>query len=108
MTKYEVRLSPIAEIKLKKIADYILEEFGLKSREKFLKIFTEHVRKLETHPETGVESKLIKELRKNVVSKQTSFYYRIKGNQVFFLTVSDNRQDPKKLMKEIKKLALTQ
>ena len=78
MTKYEVRLSPIAEIKLKKIADYILEEFGLKSREKFLKIFTEHVRKLETHPETGVESKLIKELRKNSIKYSIDSRYFLK------------------------------
>ena len=105
MKKFEVRLSPIAEHKLEKIAEYILEEFGLKSRNKFLELFTEHVRKLEEYPETGTESTLLKGLRKNVVSKQTSFYYLIRNKQVFILTITDNRQKPEKILKEVKTIA---
>ena len=45
MKNYLVYLSTIAEFKLVKVLEYILQEFGLAAREKFLKKFKENIKK---------------------------------------------------------------
>lgn len=43
---------------------------------------------------------------KNVVSKQTSYYYRIQNLDIEIITLTDNRQNPEKIAKELEKLSL--
>ena len=105
MSEYKVFLSPFAEYKLEKVLDYILEEFGQGSRTKFLKEFVKHVRKIEKNPQIAPKSSLLKGIHKNVVTKQTSFYYLISGNEIHIITLTDNRQNPKKIIKELRVLA---
>lgn len=106
MSEYKVFLSPFAEYKLEKVLDYILEEFGQASRTKFLKEFTKHIRKIEKNPEIAPKSNLLKGVHKNVVTKQSTFYYLISGKEIHVITLTDNRQSPKKILKELKALAV--
>lgn len=105
MSEYKVFLSPFAEYKLEKVLDYILEEFGQSSRTKFLKEFAKHIRKIEKNPQIAPKSRLLKGIHKNVVTKQTSFYYLISGKEIHVITLTDNRQNPKKVLKELRALA---
>jgi plasmid stabilization system protein ParE len=105
MSEYKAFLSPFAEYRLEKVLDYILEEFGQNSRNKFLKEFTKHVRKIEKNPEIAPQSRLLKGIHKNVITKQSSFYYHISGKEIHIITLSDNRQNPKKILRELKVIA---
>jgi len=103
MSKHKAYLSPIAEYKLIKVLEYIEEEFGANSRSKFLDVFTENIRKIEMNPLSCPETEF-DGIFKNVVTKQTSFYYRIHNLEIEVVTLTDNRQDPKKIFKELKNL----
>ncbi|TVR39825.1 MAG: type II toxin-antitoxin system RelE/ParE family toxin, partial [Cryomorphaceae bacterium] len=39
---------------------------------------------------------------KCVVTKQTSFYYRIINDEIEIISISDNRQDPDRIEDELK------
>ncbi|MEX0810779.1 MAG: hypothetical protein WD048_01095 [Chitinophagales bacterium] len=104
MSKYKAYLSPVAEFKLVKILNYIEEEFGINSKAKFLATFTKNVQKIESNPKSCPKTEL-EGIFKNVISKQTSFYYRIQNLDIEIITLTDNRQDPKKIAKELEKLS---
>ena len=101
MKKFTAHLSFVAEYKLIKILEYIEMEFGKNSRDKFLNKFSENIDKIESNPFSSPETEF-DGIYKNVVSKQTSFYYRIKGFEIEVVTVSDNRHHPAKILKELK------
>jgi hypothetical protein len=44
----------------------------------------------------------MKGLYKCVVTKQSSFYYRIRNNEIEIITLFDNRQNQSKIFEEIK------
>ena len=101
MTEYSAFLSPLAEAKLTLLLEYIELEFGASSRDKFFNKFKESVYTIEKFPFSCLETE-IDGVYKNIVSKQTSFYFRIREPKIEILTISDNRQDPKKVFKELK------
>lgn len=98
----KVFLSKSAEAKLLKLSEYLLENWNLKTRDKFIENFTEKVNQISLQPKSCPESTEFKGLFKCVVTKQTSFYYRINQNEIEIITVFDTRQRPNKLYKEIK------
>ena len=101
MTQYSAFLSPLAEAKLTLLLEYIEIEFGKSSRNKFFDKFKESVYDIEKFPFSCTETE-IDGIYKNIVSKQTSFYFRIREPKIEIITVSDNRQDPKQIFKELK------
>ena len=101
MSKFHVYLSPVAERKLEMLLDQVEIEWGRKSRDEFLERFSRNVRKIEKFPKSCSESKKLK-IFKNVINKQTSFYYRIKKKEIEILTITDNRQNPAAILKELK------
>lgn len=103
MSNFKVFLSPVAEKKLTNLLEYILVEWGVKSRNKFLMEFEKNIRRIEKYPKSCPESKTLG-LYKNVINKQTSFYYQINKKEIEILTITDNRQDPKSILKEVKSL----
>ena len=62
--------------------------------------------KIEKNPQIAPKSSLLKGIHKNVVTKQTSFYYLISGNEIHIITLTDNRQNPKKTIKELREFLL--
>lgn len=52
-------------------------------------------------PEGFQRSEIRPELRKVVITRQTSALYEISGETIFIVTVFDNRQYPEKIEKEI-------
>ena len=74
-----------------------------KDERKFIQKFTERLNALETNPEGFPQNELRSELRKLVITKQTSILYKIAEDSIFIVTLIDNRQDPDSIEKEIKK-----
>ena len=103
MKIFEVFLSPLAEKKLLILLEYLIEELGINSKDKYLKKFKSAVKQISTHPKSCPESTELKGIYKCVVNKQSSFFYRIKNNEIEIITLFDNRQDQSKIFKEIEK-----
>ena len=100
----EVFLSELAESKLLELSEYLIEEWNKRTRDKFIQKLTEKIDQISSQPESCPESSDFNGLFKCVVSKQTTFYYRIlsKSNEIEIVTIFDSRQDPNRLKKEIK------
>ena len=100
----EVFLSELAESKLLELSDYLLEKWNKKTRDKFIQKLTEKIDQISSQPESCPESSDFNGLFKCVVSKQTTFYYRIhkRSKEIEIVTLFDTRQDPSRLKKEIK------
>jgi len=99
----KVFLSELAESKLLKLSEYLLENWNLKTRDKFIEKLTGKIEQISLLPESCPQSSEFKGLYKCVVTKQTTFYYRISRelNEIEIITIFDTRQNPKKLRKDI-------
>ena len=96
-------LSELAENKLDAILDYLVEEWSKKSSDDFFKKFEDKLNHVASFPESCTKSKKHHNLYLCVVTKQTSFLYRIKGDEIEIITVLDNRSSNKSINKEIRK-----
>lgn len=73
----KVFLSELAESKLLKLNDFLLENWNLKVRNDFIKKLTSKIEQISNQPKSCPQSSEFKGLYKCVVTKQTTFYYRI-------------------------------
>ena len=99
----KVYLSALAETKLLDLTSYIQENWGKQIRDKFINNFTDKVSQISNQPKSCPESQEFKGLYKCVVSKQSTFFYRVnaKLNEIEIITIFDTRQDPSLLENEI-------
>ncbi|MGB0879575.1 MAG: type II toxin-antitoxin system RelE/ParE family toxin [Polaribacter sp.] len=99
----EVFLSELATLKLLKLSEYLLENWNLKTRNTFIEKLTEKIKQISEHPESCPQSDEFKGLYKCVVTKQTTFYFRIliDRNEIEIITIFDTRQNPNKLKEDI-------
>lgn len=99
----EVYLSRLAEAKLLKLNQYLSEKWGEKVRDKFKNKLSERIEQISSHPESCPKSSTFQGLYKCVVTRQTTFFYRIhyRNQEIEIITVFDTRQDPNKLSREI-------
>ncbi|MCM5664442.1 type II toxin-antitoxin system RelE/ParE family toxin [Galbibacter mesophilus] len=99
----KVFLSELAEKKLLNLSEYLLENWGLKTRNDFISKLTEKIQQITNQPESCPKSSEIENLYKCVVTKQTTFYYRIKleEQEIEIITIFDTRQNPNKLKRDI-------
>lgn len=99
----KVFLSELAELKLLKLSEYLLENWNLSVRNQFIDKLTEKIKQISIQPKSCPKSSEFKNLFKCVVTKQTTFYYRINEqlDEIEIITIFDSRQNPKKLKKDI-------
>jgi plasmid stabilization system protein ParE len=98
----KVYLSPLAEYKLTRLTEYIEEEWGTSSINKFLEKLKKKFEQISLQPESSPIADEFDSVYWSVVTRQCSLYYRIQNNVVEIITITDNRQDPEKIRKEIK------
>ena len=98
-----VFLSELAENKLFKLSQYLLENWNKKTRDKFIEKLTGKIEQISLLPESCPQSAEYNGLYKCVVTKQTTFYYRISRElkEIEIITIFDTRQNPNKLKKDI-------
>jgi len=99
-----VYLSPLAEAKLIKLTKYLLLHWNLKVKKEFIAKLTGKIHQISAHPESCPQSSAFKGLFKCVVTKQTTFYYRIHPHkeEIEIITFFDTRKHPNKLKKQLK------
>lgn len=95
-----VIISKTAEKKLEKLFNYLLEEWSLKVKNDFIKKLDKSIDVIKSKPKSFPESSINKGLRKCVVTKQISLFYRFDAKNIYILTLFDTRQHPNRLKKD--------
>lgn len=98
----KVEVSSLFRFKLKRLLEEIEAEWGKRSREKFFLKLSSTMERISAFPESSGVVYGLKNVRKCVVSKQTSVYYEIKKDHIFVLTISDSRSSLDKINQEIR------
>ncbi|MFP9099675.1 type II toxin-antitoxin system RelE/ParE family toxin [Flavobacterium sp. RHBU_24] len=101
--KYSFYFSPLAEKKLLQLFNYLIEEWSVKVKDNFRNILDDKLEQISNYPESCIQSKRFFNLYLCVVTKQTSFLYRINNNEIEVITVFDNRSSFTSITKEIRK-----
>lgn len=99
----EVYLSELAESKLKILAQHLLENWNYKVKMDFLTKLANKVEQISLQPESCPKSNEFGGIYKCVVTKQTTFFYRINFDvsEIEIITIFDTRQDPEKIKKQL-------
>lgn len=99
----KVFLSPLAEKKLEILLEFLEYRWSLNARNEFLDTFLKSTQQISNHPKSCIESHEFEGLFKCVITKQTSYYYRILNDEIEIITIFDNRQNSQKVRAELKK-----
>jgi plasmid stabilization system protein ParE len=93
----KIKWSKRAEKSFDKIVEYLEEEWSETSAKKFVRKTDKLLGKIAENPEMcpAVEGK--EEVRKGLVTKQTSVFYKIMDNFIKLITFWNNYKDPDKL-----------
>ena len=94
MRKLEFSNRSLKEIRI--IVDYLNSKWSEKTSKKFLNKLKENIDLIQINPELFPISEF-EELRKCVVSKQTSVFFIIEKNKIYIVSVFDTRQNPNKI-----------
>lgn len=99
----EVFLSDQAEIKLLQLNNYLLHKWNARVRDEFIEKLTKKIDQISAQPESCPLSKDFGGLYKCIVTKQTTFYYRIlfDKDEIEVITLFDTRQNPDELSNEL-------
>ena len=97
----KVVISKTTEKKLDSLFNYLIEKWSIKVKNDFIEKLDYSIELIRNQPELFPESKEGKKIRKCVVTKQTTLFYRFTSKQINVVTIFDTRQSPKKLKKEI-------
>jgi plasmid stabilization system protein ParE len=101
--KYGVYFSRLANRKLVILTDYLAEEWSAKVKQNFIENFKSKIEHISVYPESCMKSGAFPNLYQCIVTKQTSFLYRIQNNEIEIITIFDNRSSFKSITKEIQK-----
>lgn len=99
--KREIRLSKRAMNKLAILLDFLENEWSLKAKNNFIQKLDKSLKHIQKLPESFPESQKIKGLRKCVVTRQTTIFYKYTDTKIYVVIIFDNRMNPKSLIKEI-------
>jgi plasmid stabilization system protein ParE len=93
----QVIWSPLSERDFNNILDYLRENWGSKVVTRFIDIVEDLTEQISLNPKQfPVIYKKLK-VRKCVITKHNTLYYRDRRDYVDILRIFDNRQDPHKL-----------
>lgn len=98
----EIKFTRKAEKSFESILNYLELKWSTKRKIDFFKKFNKAILAIQLHPESFPLSENFKEVRKCVLTRQTTFYYVFNSKQITIISVFDTRQDPNKIKKDIK------
>ena len=88
-------------LKLENLFDHLLKNWSKKVKDDFVAKLDHCIELIRTQPEIFRESKKGKQLRRCVITKQTTMYYRFDSKRINIVTLFDTRQDPNELQSQI-------
>ena len=97
---YKLIWSDEALNNLKGIIDYLENRWTIREIKKFAQLLAQQLKLIENNPLLFAESDKSNGLRKSVLSRQTTIYYRVINHDIWIITLFDNRQNPNKMIKK--------
>ena len=97
-----IKLSKRTTKKLNELFEYLENEWSAKAKIDFIDKLDRILKLIKSNPESFQKSELVKGLHQCVITSQTTIYYRYDNDFVYIVTLFDNRQDPRKLKREVK------
>lgn len=82
---------------LKNVIAYLEDNWTSREIQKFALLLDLQLKRLITNPYLFPESHRYKKIRKSVLTRQVSMYYRVVNQEIQIISLFDNRQNPKKL-----------
>ena len=89
--KREIRLSKRAMNKLDNLLVFLEEEWSAKVKHNFILKLENSLNQIQELPDSFPESGKISGLRKCIVTKQTTLYYKYSDTTINIVTIFDNR-----------------
>ena len=89
--------SHLAENDLANILEYLNAEWGDKVAFQFVELTENTIRQISLHPRQFPYIFRKREIRKCVLTKHNTIYYRAAKTQIHILRIYDTRQDPENL-----------
>lgn len=86
----EVVFTQTAKTGIRLVSDYLIENWSIKAKTDFISKFEKSVKRILKFPNSNVSSKVIN-VKKCLVTKHTSFYYKITDEEVIIVAIIDNR-----------------
>ena len=99
----KIHVSELAAFKIRRLLEYLENEWSREARNNFRKQLMSSIDILRQSPFAFPKSEFHPEVRKPVVSKQSTVFYKVSGDIVFIITIFDNRQDPDQMESELLK-----
>ena len=96
-----VKISRTAEKRLEQLFDILVEKWSVKVKNDFIRKLDKCIKVIKVFPYSFPESEKEKGLRKCVITKQTTLYYRFNSTTINVITIFDTRQDPANLKKDL-------
>lgn len=90
--------SPLSENDFVSILEYLQENWEPKVAEGFIEITFSSVSQISINPKQFPLIYKNKKIRKCILTKHNTLYYRERKDSVDILRIYDNRQDPKKIL----------
>jgi len=78
------------------IIEYLEQCWTEREIRNFARLLDQQINLIQSNPKLFSTRKTSKSLRKSVLTKQTTIYYRIDNQEVRIVTLFDNRQNPDK------------
>lgn len=98
----QVIISDFARDKIKHVLAYIENKWSADTRQKFAQKLYYCIKVIQENPEAFPRSEGNKRIHKCVITKQTTIFYKFNIRKIEIIAVSDTRQDPNKIKKDIK------
>lgn len=89
--------SPSAKEDLENIIDYLLHNWSTQIVQKFLNRLTRIINQITINPKQFPLVHPDLKIRKCVITKQNTIFYRLKKNKIEIVRIFDTRQNPQKL-----------
>lgn len=94
VTSYPVTWSDEAKKNKDDIHRYLAEAWSEKEIRQFYRVLDQRISLIARHPKMSPKTEKRQDVRRSVLTKQISLYYKFDGRQVEILFLFDNRQDP--------------
>lgn len=88
------RWSPQAATDLEETVDYLLEEWGEKSAQKFIDSLERLLKIIKKNPLLFPKSENYSNVHRCLVTKHNTLYYRIEKDEIIILSLWNNHRNP--------------
>ena len=86
---------------LENIISYLEEYWTIRELTRFSRLLENQLQLIQTIPELFPVSPTSNSLRKSVLSKQTTIYYKVQQGEIQIVSLFDTRQNPSKLDSQV-------